>query len=431
MRAQMLKDHATYALWLVLLTLSACESDSQRVSAPDLAAPAARWTSDILGEEWVLVAFVSADSSTKQRVDGTYVSLSFDADGRLHGSAGCNGFTGIWRLDDGNVRIGSLASTRMACGTPEGVMQQEQQFLLALEGAFEVLLRGESLRIDYGTAGDHLLLLQIIREQAPPQPVTDILWELEQFESGTGDAVAITDVVAESHLTAIFDEDGSVRGSAGCNDWGGNWSLQWSGYGEGMLSFDNVTATEMACESASIMAQEQRFLAALTASAQIVNDPDHLRLISADGSLVLSFIHRQGGPYGVLSIQSGTSFGECLGYCWQEVTLTEGGVTLRQRGWDLAIYPERSIWQPLAPGLWHRLTNLQEISLLQDLEDRIGCPDCADGGAEWLEIETTGSSKRVTYEHGSPPDVLRQLAEAGAQLRAELLGLLEVRTVVR
>ncbi|CAF4279798.1 unnamed protein product, partial [Rotaria sordida] len=33
------------------------------------------------------------------------------------------------------------------------------------------------------------------------------------------------------------------------------------------------------------------------------------------------------------------------------------------------------------------------------LDDRIGCPGCADGGIEWIEVNWSKESKRVTFEY--------------------------------
>ncbi len=60
------------------------------------------------------------------------VNMTLTADGKIHGFAGCNQFMGSYRLDDGRLKIGPLASTRMAC---ERGMELEQQFLKALRNS--------------------------------------------------------------------------------------------------------------------------------------------------------------------------------------------------------------------------------------------------------------------------------------------------------
>ena len=53
--------------------------------------------------------------------------------GNVAGSAGCNQFSGTYGTNGNIVRIGQLATTRLAC--PDDVMAQETAFLEALQGA--------------------------------------------------------------------------------------------------------------------------------------------------------------------------------------------------------------------------------------------------------------------------------------------------------
>lgn len=58
------------------------------------------------------------------------VTATFE-DGRVHGSGGCNRYTGEATVDGDRLRVGPLASTMMACA--EAVMAQESAYLQALE----------------------------------------------------------------------------------------------------------------------------------------------------------------------------------------------------------------------------------------------------------------------------------------------------------
>ena len=50
--------------------------------------------------------------------------------GHVHGSAGCNNYQGVIETEDGELRFGPFASTRMMCA--DAVMDQEERFLAAL-----------------------------------------------------------------------------------------------------------------------------------------------------------------------------------------------------------------------------------------------------------------------------------------------------------
>ncbi|MCA9982193.1 MAG: META domain-containing protein, partial [Anaerolineales bacterium] len=63
---------------------------------------------------------------------GTEITADFN-NATVSGNAGCNNFSApLLVADDGTFRIGPAAGTLQFCDEPEGVMEQEQAFLLAL-----------------------------------------------------------------------------------------------------------------------------------------------------------------------------------------------------------------------------------------------------------------------------------------------------------
>lgn len=65
-------------------------------------------------------------------VPGTSISAVFEGD-TISGSAGCNQYTGTFTRNENEISIGELATTRMMCAEPEGIMDQEDRYLAALE----------------------------------------------------------------------------------------------------------------------------------------------------------------------------------------------------------------------------------------------------------------------------------------------------------
>jgi len=114
----------------------------------------------------------------------------------------------------------------------------------------------------------------------------------------------------------------------------------------------------------------------------------------------------------------GTSFGECLGYCVREIVVN-GDVTFTKSGWGIeGSLPDSScslvfIMSPL-PGY------LDDINLdaFLEMNETIGCPDCADGGAEWLELGFENEVKRVTFEYMIEPEELNNLIPSLRELMA-------------
>lgn len=96
-------------------------------------------------------------------------------------------------------------------------------------------------------------------------------------------------------------------------------------------------------------------------------------------------------------IRSGTSYGFCIGYCQRELTLigTSAQYVMRDNRKEL---PEKTCSGTISGEEWNALTSKVNFTTFQQQPERIGCPDCADGGAEFVEIESGGKKYRVTFE---------------------------------
>lgn len=101
---------------IVGLTMAAITLGS---AAPALAGDAPAPNGSVIGD-W------------KTRAAGFKQTVTFDDEGRVYGNAGCNNFTGSYRVKKGSIEIGPLASTLKFC---EGRMDAEQDFLTALQSA--------------------------------------------------------------------------------------------------------------------------------------------------------------------------------------------------------------------------------------------------------------------------------------------------------
>ncbi|MGA4446533.1 META domain-containing protein [Ectopseudomonas chengduensis] len=63
-------------------------------------------------------------------IDRSHLTVTFAADGRAHGHAGCNHWFAGYTLKDDTVRFETPGSTRKMCAP--SLMEQEQRFLAAL-----------------------------------------------------------------------------------------------------------------------------------------------------------------------------------------------------------------------------------------------------------------------------------------------------------
>ena len=68
---------------------------------------------------------------------------------------------------------------------------------------------------------------------------------------------------------------------------------------------------------------------------------------------------------------------------------------------------------------WQQLINLIDIEYFQSLDDVYDCPDCADGGAEFIEIIYDGVAKQVTFEAYTEIDGIQAFTILLRDLRAD------------
>jgi heat shock protein HslJ len=82
----------------------------------------------LIGSEWLL-----EDLAGSGMMDGIQATLTFPETGKIAGNGSCNRFFGSAEISGNTIKLGPLASTRMAC--PEAVMNQEMKYLAALQAA--------------------------------------------------------------------------------------------------------------------------------------------------------------------------------------------------------------------------------------------------------------------------------------------------------
>lgn len=104
----------------------------------------------LAGTAWHVTGYNNGRQAVVSVLMGTELTMEFSADGRVAGSAGCNRYTGSFKQDGKSLSFGPAAATRRMCVEPEGVMEQEQQFLEALETV--ATARQEADRLEMRTA---------------------------------------------------------------------------------------------------------------------------------------------------------------------------------------------------------------------------------------------------------------------------------------
>lgn len=128
-------------------------------------------------------------------------------------------------------------------------------------------------------------------------------------------------------------------------------------------------------------------------------------------------------PSGIVGIETGTFYGECVDYCWTELTLRPDTATLVNSSWEDRP-PTQTESRAMAPDEWSKLVATIDKAAFLALPEVIGCPDCTDGGGEWIEIDFGSTKKKVTFEANAEIPELAGLTAALRPVRHELTDLL-------
>ena len=115
-------------LMVFVLALSACSAQESR---------------SIVGS-WELIEFGPA-GSTMPAVEDSEAGLTFNEDGSVSGSTGCNGAGSEYTVYGDQIEFAPFVSTLMACEDP--IMEQESTFHQVLNGTATYEIDGDTLTL--------------------------------------------------------------------------------------------------------------------------------------------------------------------------------------------------------------------------------------------------------------------------------------------
>jgi len=105
----------------------------------------------LAGTRWNVVNFNNGMGAVTGTIADTSITLAFDGSGQATGNAGCNTYSAAYQAGGNSLTVERPNATMQFCETPEGVMQQEQQYLAALSSAATFNLSGDQLQIRSGS----------------------------------------------------------------------------------------------------------------------------------------------------------------------------------------------------------------------------------------------------------------------------------------
>jgi heat shock protein HslJ len=129
--------HTVVALLLVgLILLSGCNW-----AAASESAPVALETT-----QWALASYANSEGKIVSVLLGTKITAGFTAD-QVSGSGGCNSYSAPYQVEGDVMTVGPVIATLMACAEPDGIMEQEYDFTVALQSATAYQVDGDTLTL--------------------------------------------------------------------------------------------------------------------------------------------------------------------------------------------------------------------------------------------------------------------------------------------
>jgi heat shock protein HslJ len=229
------------------------------------------------GTRWILTGYVK-EGIPAQPLDGTGITLDFGTDNRIGGSAGCNLYFASYEVSGTGISIGQAGSTEMYCSTP-GVMEQESTYLVLL-GTVQSVTVDDNHLILSDAQGTPVLSYAKIVPSLPEEHLIGTTWRLESFH--TEDTVS--SVLSGITISAVFEEDGRVIGSAGCNTYFARYNLTGN-----QLSISTIGTTKMNCGTPGVMEQENTYLALLGKVTTFTIEGERMSVADAGSATLLSY----------------------------------------------------------------------------------------------------------------------------------------------
>lgn len=111
------------------------------------------------GPIWSATGINNGNEAVVSLIAETSATATF-ANGTVSGNAGCNNYTASYVVDGNVLTVGPAASTMMFCAEPEGLMDQEAQFLAALSNSTTWEVHNGVLWLRDDTGANQLTMVQ-------------------------------------------------------------------------------------------------------------------------------------------------------------------------------------------------------------------------------------------------------------------------------
>lgn len=263
---------------VLLICLSGCATMTPRESpaGPEITRqpqitvlPTAPARTGPYGVTWHLVSF-SVNNSVREVIPGTSITAYFNGFSTVTGSSGCNQYTASYTSSQNQLSIGTPASTRMFCESPQGTMDQESSYLAAIQRASSFTVEGTTLSITDLSGNKVLTFTALPLGPQAPVPLTGTSWYLESYVDPAGTTWSPGRLTV---VSLMLTDDGKVYGNAGCNDYLGVYGVTGD-----QISVTGISQNRRYCGVAGVMELESTYLTMLPQMTRYSLSGDLLRL---------------------------------------------------------------------------------------------------------------------------------------------------------
>lgn len=230
----------------------ASDSQDEEVEEEE-AEPVLYAASPLIGPTWSLVKYHNGGSGDlTELVDGSYITLEFEKDGRFDGHAGCNRYFGGYTdpADNSFSIDGPLGSTLMFCD--DEISNQEFAYLQNFAGDINWQVSDDGTSLELTDADDGKILAQY--ELYSPL-IIDTTWQATEFYDATQSA--IVSVAEGSSITFKMEVNEKFDGNAGCNNYVGSYDDLTA---TSFVIDGPVGSTKMLCDPQNVNDQEYAYL---------------------------------------------------------------------------------------------------------------------------------------------------------------------------
>jgi len=223
---------------------------------------------ELSGGQWQLISIDGQPAAVN-----SLITLTFDNEGSLFGSSGCNSYSATYTVEGDRISIGPIISTLMMC-TNAATAEQERAYIGALQNA-----------VTWTVVDGQLLLMTrdgVELNFARRAALEGTQWLLVSINE--------TPALPDSAVTLIFGEDGTLGGSAGCNRYTGGYDARGDAFSTAAL-----IRTERLCADEALNAQEEAYLSALSRAFAYTKTADELVITTPEGGIVFMAVPRLDG----------------------------------------------------------------------------------------------------------------------------------------